>query len=73
MVVEPSKSGMADVPLKTNLTRKSAFSCEACRKRKVGFLPLSARVNSEGDISDHPQGVGPSFVYRIRHSSALAI
>ncbi|KAF7117358.1 hypothetical protein CNMCM5793_006260 [Aspergillus hiratsukae] len=28
---------MADVPLKTNLTRKSAFSCEACRKRKVGF------------------------------------
>lgn len=40
MVVEPSKSGMADVPLKTNLTRKSAFSCEACRKRKVGFCPL---------------------------------
>lgn len=27
---------MADVPLKTALPRKSAFSCEACRKRKVG-------------------------------------
>lgn len=26
---------MADVPLKASLPRKSAFSCEACRKRKV--------------------------------------
>lgn len=34
MVVEGSD--MADVPLKTSLPRKSAFSCEACRKRKVG-------------------------------------
>ena len=37
MVVEPnsSSSGMADVPSKASLPRKSAFSCEACRKRKV--------------------------------------
>lgn len=37
MVVEPnsSNSGMADVPSKASLPRKSAFSCEACRKRKV--------------------------------------
>ncbi|KAJ5682765.1 hypothetical protein N7462_005930 [Penicillium macrosclerotiorum] len=33
MVVEGS--GMAEVPLKTTLPRKSAFSCEACRKRKL--------------------------------------
>ncbi|KAJ5359327.1 uncharacterized protein N7496_011740 [Penicillium cataractarum] len=32
MVVEGS--GMSDVPLKSALPRKSAFSCEACRKRK---------------------------------------
>lgn len=42
MVVEGS--GMADVPSKTSLPRKSAFSCEACRKRKVG---VPARANPE--------------------------
>jgi hypothetical protein len=36
MVVEGS--GMSDVPLKSALPRKSAFSCEACRKRKVGLI-----------------------------------
>jgi hypothetical protein len=34
MVVEAS--GMSDVSIKSALPRKSAFSCEACRKRKVG-------------------------------------
>ncbi|KAJ6160561.1 hypothetical protein N7470_003957 [Penicillium chermesinum] len=38
MVVEGS-SATADIPSKTTLPRKSAFSCEACRKRK-----LEARV-----------------------------
>ena len=42
MVVEPnsSSSGMADVPSKASLPRKSAFSCEACRKRKVSGCSL---------------------------------
>ncbi|KAH2316638.1 hypothetical protein LV164_006184 [Aspergillus fumigatus] len=54
MVVEPSKSGMADVPLKTNLTRKSAFSCEACRKRKVkcnGASPSCSRCAARGEAA----------------------
>ena len=42
MVVEPtsSSSGLADVPSKASLPRKSAFSCEACRKRKVSGCSL---------------------------------
>ena len=43
MVVEGSN--MADVPGKSTLPRKSAFSCEACRKRKVSGE--SSRPNSE--------------------------
>ncbi|PKY09197.1 putative Zn(II)2Cys6 transcription factor [Aspergillus campestris IBT 28561] len=31
---------MADASLKAKLPRKSAFSCEVCRKRKVGFPPV---------------------------------
>ncbi|KAI9932217.1 hypothetical protein MW887_009727 [Aspergillus wentii] len=43
---------MADVPLKTNLPRKSAFSCEACRKRKVkcnGASPSCSRCAARGE------------------------
>lgn len=56
MVVESKQSGMADVPTKSNLPRKSAFSCEACRKRKVGsFVPLTfvTRMTSEINMSNH--------------------
>lgn len=45
MVVEGS-SDMADVPFKTALPRKSAFSCEACRKRKV----RADRANAETGV-----------------------
>jgi len=38
---------MADVPRKTAFPRKSAFSCEACRKRKVG----TDRANPEIDVT----------------------
>lgn len=51
MVKEAKSSDMADVSVKANPSRKSAFSCEGCRKRKVGFLSLRpasrARVDSE--------------------------
>ena len=40
MVVKPNRLGMADASLKAKLPRKSAFSCEVCRKRKVGFPPV---------------------------------
>ncbi|KAJ5161856.1 hypothetical protein N7492_007248 [Penicillium capsulatum] len=51
MVVEGS--GMADVPSKTSLPRKSAFSCEACRKRKVkcnGASPSCSRCAARGEV-----------------------
>ncbi|KAI9036572.1 putative C6 transcription factor [Aspergillus affinis] len=53
MVVESSSSGMAEVPLKTPLPRKSAFSCEACRKRKVkcnGASPSCSRCAARGEV-----------------------
>ncbi|RAL05437.1 putative C6 transcription factor [Aspergillus ibericus CBS 121593] len=53
MVVESNQSGMADVPLKANLPRKSAFSCEACRKRKVkcnGASPSCSRCAARGEV-----------------------
>lgn len=50
MVVESSSSkssaGMAEVPLKASLPRKSAFSCEACRKRKVSVMPVDVFIRS---------------------------
>ncbi|KAB8071983.1 fungal-specific transcription factor domain-containing protein [Aspergillus leporis] len=52
MVVEPSSSGTADVPAKASLPRKSAFSCEACRKRKVkcnGASPSCSRCAARGE------------------------
>ncbi|KAI2924079.1 transcriptional regulator family: Fungal Specific TF [Aspergillus niger] len=53
MVVESKQSGMADVPTKSNLPRKSAFSCEACRKRKVkcnGASPSCSRCATRGEV-----------------------
>ncbi|KAJ5883311.1 uncharacterized protein N7473_010197 [Penicillium subrubescens] len=50
MVVEGT--GMSDVPLKSALPRKSAFSCEACRKRKVkcnGASPSCSRCAARGE------------------------
>ncbi|KAF9885937.1 hypothetical protein FE257_012227 [Aspergillus nanangensis] len=44
---------MADIPLKANLPRKSAFSCEACRKRKVkcnGASPSCSRCSTRGEV-----------------------
>ncbi|KAJ5901726.1 hypothetical protein N7495_002254 [Penicillium taxi] len=54
MVVEgsPSDPNSADVPVKTSLPRKSAFSCEACRKRKVrcnGASPSCSRCAARGE------------------------
>ncbi|EIT82978.1 fungal-specific transcription factor domain-containing protein [Aspergillus flavus] len=52
MVVEHSSSGTADVPAKASLPRKSAFSCEACRKRKVkcnGASPSCSRCAARGE------------------------
>ncbi|KAE8148213.1 fungal-specific transcription factor domain-containing protein [Aspergillus avenaceus] len=52
MVVEPNTSGTADVPAKASLPRKSAFSCEACRKRKVkcnGASPSCSRCAARGE------------------------
>ncbi|KAF5855977.1 hypothetical protein ETB97_008134 [Aspergillus alliaceus] len=52
MVVEPTSSGTADVPAKASLPRKSAFSCEACRKRKVkcnGASPSCSRCAARGE------------------------
>ncbi|EPS25614.1 hypothetical protein PDE_00548 [Penicillium oxalicum 114-2] len=43
---------MSDVPLKRALPRKSAFSCEACRKRKVkcnGASPACSRCAARGE------------------------
>ncbi|KAF7713708.1 Nitrogen assimilation transcription factor [Penicillium ucsense] len=43
---------MSDVPLKSALPRKSAFSCEACRKRKVkcnGASPACSRCAARGE------------------------
>ncbi|KAL2853386.1 C6 transcription factor [Aspergillus pseudoustus] len=51
MVREASSSGMADVPVKPNPSRKSAFSCEGCRKRKVkcnGASPSCSRCVARG-------------------------
>ncbi|KAL4880947.1 fungal-specific transcription factor domain-containing protein [Aspergillus karnatakaensis] len=51
MVREAKSSGMADVPLKANPSRKSAFSCEGCRKRKVkcnGASPSCSRCAARG-------------------------
>ncbi|KAJ5146956.1 transcriptional regulator family: Fungal Specific TF [Penicillium atrosanguineum] len=51
MVVE-GPSDMADVPFKPALPRKSAFSCEACRKRKVkcnGASPSCSRCAARGE------------------------
>ncbi|PYH92540.1 C6 transcription factor [Aspergillus ellipticus CBS 707.79] len=53
MVVESNQSDMADVPLKASLPRKSAFSCEACRKRKVkcnGASPSCSRCAARGEV-----------------------
>ncbi|KAL1872866.1 hypothetical protein Plec18167_006516 [Paecilomyces lecythidis] len=44
---------MAEVPVKTSLPRKSAFSCEACRKRKVkcnGASPSCSRCAARGEV-----------------------
>ncbi|KAJ5673393.1 hypothetical protein N7507_002520 [Penicillium longicatenatum] len=52
MGVEGSSS-LSDVPLKTSLPRKSAFSCEACRKRKVkcnGSSPSCSRCAARGEV-----------------------
>ncbi|KAJ5535902.1 transcriptional regulator family: Fungal Specific TF [Penicillium frequentans] len=52
MGVEGSSS-QSDVPLKTSLPRKSAFSCEACRKRKVkcnGSSPSCSRCAARGEV-----------------------
>lgn len=49
MVVESSSkssAGIAEVPLKASLPRKSAFSCEACRKRKVSVVPVEVSIRS---------------------------
>ncbi|KAL4788578.1 fungal-specific transcription factor domain-containing protein [Aspergillus varians] len=51
MVREAKSSGMTDVPLKANPSRKSAFSCEGCRKRKVkcnGASPSCSRCAARG-------------------------
>ncbi|CAI7671782.1 unnamed protein product [Penicillium manginii] len=51
MVVEGS--GMADMSSKSALPRKSAFSCEACRKRKVkcnGASPSCSRCAARGEV-----------------------
>ncbi|RAL16891.1 putative C6 transcription factor [Aspergillus homomorphus CBS 101889] len=53
MVVESNQSDMAEVPAKTSLPRKSAFSCEACRKRKVkcnGASPSCSRCATRGEV-----------------------
>ncbi|PLN86606.1 putative Zn(II)2Cys6 transcription factor [Aspergillus taichungensis] len=52
MVVKPNRLGMADVSLKAKLPRKSAFSCEVCRKRKVkcnGASPACSRCAARGE------------------------
>ncbi|KAL4949010.1 fungal-specific transcription factor domain-containing protein [Aspergillus filifer] len=44
-------SGVADAPVKGNPSRKSAFSCEGCRKRKVkcnGASPTCSRCAARG-------------------------
>ncbi|KAJ9231370.1 transcriptional regulator family: Fungal Specific TF [Paecilomyces variotii] len=44
---------MAEVPVKSSLPRKSAFSCEACRKRKVkcnGASPSCSRCAARGEV-----------------------
>ncbi|KAL4994548.1 fungal-specific transcription factor domain-containing protein [Aspergillus recurvatus] len=51
MVREPKSSAMADAPSKPNPSRKSAFSCEGCRKRKVkcnGASPSCSRCAVRG-------------------------
>ncbi|KAL2871838.1 putative C6 transcription factor [Aspergillus lucknowensis] len=51
MVNEARSSAMADVPVKPNPSRKSAFSCEGCRKRKVkcnGASPTCSRCAARG-------------------------
>ena len=45
MMVEGSSS-MADASIKTSLPRKSAFSCEACRKRKVGACRADSEITN---------------------------
>ncbi|KAI9370987.1 fungal-specific transcription factor domain-containing protein [Aspergillus egyptiacus] len=51
MVREAKSSDMADKSLKANPSRKSAFSCEGCRKRKVkcnGASPSCSRCAARG-------------------------
>lgn len=56
---------MADVPLKANLPRKSAFSCEACRKRKVCAILRSTggelQMRDLVGINEQAHGVPPQF------------
>ncbi|KAL4934516.1 putative C6 transcription factor [Aspergillus undulatus] len=51
MVRETKSSGVADAPVKATPSRKSAFSCEGCRKRKVrcnGASPSCSRCAARG-------------------------
>ncbi|PLB33621.1 putative C6 transcription factor [Aspergillus candidus] len=53
MVVKPHRLEMADASLKAKLPRKSAFSCEVCRKRKVkcnGASPACSRCAVRGEL-----------------------
>ncbi|KAI2791135.1 hypothetical protein POX_c03991 [Penicillium oxalicum] len=50
-------SNMSDVPLKRALPRKSAFSCEACRKRKVSFRSRTGSEMAWKWIAECPESV----------------
>ncbi|KAJ5819256.1 hypothetical protein N7474_004847 [Penicillium riverlandense] len=72
MVVEGS-SGMADVPTKSSLPRKSAFSCEACRKRKVkcnGASPSCSRCSARGEVCVY--SLAPTLSYTKQLESRVA-
>ncbi|OJJ45729.1 hypothetical protein ASPZODRAFT_68933 [Penicilliopsis zonata CBS 506.65] len=64
---------MADVPVKTSLPRKSAFSCEACRKRKVkcnGASPSCSRCAARGDTCVY--SLAPTLSYTKQLESRVA-
>ncbi|RAH73168.1 putative C6 transcription factor [Aspergillus aculeatinus CBS 121060] len=73
MVVESNQSDMAEVPAKTNFPRKSAFSCEACRKRKVkcnGASPSCSRCAARGEVCVY--SLAPTLSYTKQLESRVA-